>query len=275
MIFDINKQNDIPKILDKIEYTVEIVNNPIGTIFYIHSFMGTYQNKLSLREHYSNFNFYALNLPGQGRSIITKDDDIDLLHSLDILKSFINYFKLSNLIMIGHSLGGGMVAALNSILNNEQIKMNIFEAPANGIMGQNYQIISQLVPETIDDMKMIINKMYYDPQKIYGSRLQSLINYEYNIIRQKYLPLKKNVNYEITKRNGDIFDLGFSKINKPSIIIMGESDGILPTELMETHFKKISPNIEQKIISHAAHLVYYEQPEAFLKITDDFINKNK
>lgn len=275
MIFDITKQSDIPEILDKIEYTQEIVKNPLGTIFYIHSFMGTYQNKLSLRDHYSNFNFYALNLPGQGRSVITKDSDIDLFHSLDILKSFINYFQLSDLIMMGHSLGGGMVAALNSILESKQIKMNIFEAPANGVMEKNYQIISQLVPETIDDMRMIMNKMYYDPSKIYGSRLESLIKYEYNIIRQKYLPLKKNVNYEITKRNGNIFDLGFSKITKPSVIILGESDGILPTELMQEHFKKICPNIEQNIISHAAHLVYYEQPENFLKITDNFINKNK
>lgn len=275
MIFDISKQGDIPEILDKIEYTTELVNNPLGTIFYIHSFMGTYQNKLSLRDHYSNFNFYALNLPGQGRSIIKKDSDIDLLHSLDILKSFINYFKLNDLIMIGHSLGGGMVAALNSILDSRQIKMNIFEAPANGIMEKNYQIISQLVPDTIDDMRMIMNKMYYDPEKIYGSRLESLIKYEYNIIRQKYLPLKKNVNYEITKRNGNIFDLGFSKIIKPSIIILGEADGILPTELMQVHLKDINPNIEQNIVNQAAHLVYYEQPDNFLKITDDFINKNK
>lgn len=261
------------KLFEDIETIEDIVDQPKGTIFYLHSFMGNFQMKKSLRNYYHEYNFFAINLPGHGNSKVKSINETRIPYCINLVKSYIEKHSLHNLIMIGHSLGGGIIASLNKIIP-ERISLNIFEAPANGAMLDNINVIKRLVPNNIEDTKFIINNLYYDPIKTFGSRLDSIIKYEYEKSK-KFNIFKSNFEVEIVQQNTKIFDEGFKSIKIPSLVIIGEKDGILPKQLMINNFQKINNfNLELETILNASHAIYNEQKQTFLGLLDDFLKKN-
>ncbi|WP_033159661.1 alpha/beta fold hydrolase [Mycoplasmoides alvi] len=255
---------------NNLETIEDIVPSPIGTIFYVHSFMGNFQMKKSLRNYYRLYNFYAINLPGHGKSPIRSKEEIKVPYCINLIKEYIEYKKIDNLIMIGHSLGGGIIAALNNIIPNK-IKLNIFEAPANGVMLDNIKIVKKLISDEINDIEFIFRQLYYDPQKMFGCRLNWIIQQEYEK-NKKFKIFKENFELETVIKNTQIFDLGFKNIKKPSLIIIGEKDGILPMDLMINNIKQINNSyLQLKIIKNTAHAIYAEQKNIFLNMMDDFL----
>lgn len=266
------ENGNLPEILKGIEYLASPVEHAKGTIFYCHSFMGTYQYKHSLRKHYANYNYYALNLPGQGKSAYTNEKQFDLDYSIQVLLAFIDYFKLQDMIMIGHSRGGGIVAVLNELIG-EKIKMNILEAPASGAMLLNYDVIKVLIPNSISDAKVIVDALYYDAAKTLGSHYDGFIQKQFSEVSNEFGKFRHMLNKAAVIKDGKSFDNGYKKIIRPTLFILGEKDGILPPWQTVNHLKDLNPDFYFEIIPKAGHLVFHEQTNQFLQLSDAFIVK--
>ncbi|WP_027124152.1 alpha/beta fold hydrolase [Mycoplasmoides pirum] len=248
--------------------------NSKGTFFYLHSFMGNFQMKNSFFNYYKDYDIYAINLPGHGNSKLNNIEEIKVSYCINLVKKYIEDLNLKNLILFGHSLGGGIIAALNQLIP-ERIKLNIFEAPANSVMLENLEVIKKLIPNNINDTKFIIEQMYFDPIKTFGSRLNYVIESEYKRCIEKFKIFANNFKKETVIYNTTLFDNGFKNIKKPSLVILGEKDGILPTNLMLKHLSNMNNNhLKLFIVAKSGHAIYSEQKFEFLKLIDGFLNKN-
>lgn len=262
------------EILNQLETIENKVKNSKGIIFYAHSFTGNFQMKLELKNYFSNYDFYAINLPAHGNSPIISNEQIKISYSVKIMKKFIEENNLTEIIMIGHSMGGGIIAILNKLIP-ERIKCNIFEAPACGVMYLNNKVISKLIPDKLEDTKEIYSKLYYDPVKLFGNNLNKIIQNSYNTTKTIFSIYRPNFTKETLLKNSILYDEGFKSIKKPSLVILGENDGILPTNLMIEYFENINSKIKRVIVKKAAHAIFYEHKNKFIKIIDSYLQKLK
>lgn len=260
--------------LDKLEKITSTVNKPFGTILFLHSFMGKFQLRETMRNYYKEYNFYGINLPGHGESPITKTSDISIENFINLLKEFVESNNLEDIVLVSHSLGSGLAAILNTIFPN-RIKLNVFEAPACGVMQRNYDVIEKLIPSSIDDTKFILEKMYFDLSKTFGSTLNKVVKSSYEMSSKTFGEYKKIFTRQKVEEMGELFDNAYKQITAPSLVIMGQSDGILPTGLLSDHFKSMNNSkISQEIIPRSSHVVYFEQQKKFLVAMDRFLFEN-
>ncbi|WP_027120172.1 alpha/beta fold hydrolase [[Mycoplasma] testudinis] len=268
-----NSFKEMPEILKNLDFIADPVENSKGTILYCHSFMGSYQNKNQLRKHYNEYSYFAINLPGQGESPIQRPSDIELGYSMRIMLAFIDYFELNDIIMIGHSHGGGIIAKLNEIMP-EKIKLNILEAPASGATRYNYEIIKCLIPKTLDEAYLLMNALYCDPKSVFGSHYDLYIKEDFKQTEARFGVFRPLIKLETLIAEGDYFDGGYKSIKKPTLIILGAHDGILPPQQTISHIQKLNKRILFVVVPDCAHLIFHQQMNKFYALCDTFIKKH-
>lgn len=249
------------------------VKNPKGAIVYAHSFMGRFQQKDALMRHYADYDFYALNLPGHGSSPLVADVQAYPGYGLALVQCFIEFHDVKNAVFMGHSLGGGMVAALNSLMP-ERIALNIVETPACGVMRENAEIIGKLVPETPEDVDAVFKAMYADPEKTFHGHYEQAKKTAFSGTPSAYRAYAPTIKRPIIDMNGAVFDAGFAAAKAPTLVILGENDGIIPADKTKKHLAAVNPRLEFAVIKGAGHVPFHEQREAFLALTDAFIQKH-
>ncbi len=260
--------------LANIETYKRTVARPKGTVLYLHSFMGNFQMKNSLFNHLSDYDVYALNMPGHGKSPLEGEDKINMPRFVELAKEFAEGEDLNGIILIGHSLGGGIGAALNSLIPG-RVRLNVFEAPACGVMLQNADTVRRLVPKSLADSEFVMERMYSDPRQIFGNRLKAVIAQEYERCKETFAPFDKMFGQSEMVFNTRMFDSGFANIKRPTLVILGEADGILPTPLMREHLRAIgNPFIRVAEVPGAGHAVYSERKAAFLGLLEEFLDEN-
>lgn len=256
-----------------LETIVRKVPNSKGAIVYAHSFMGRFQQKESLLEHYADYDFFALNLPAHGNSPLISNVQAYPGYAIATLQAFVEHYDVKNAIFMGHSLGGGIVASLNSLIP-ERIALNILETPACGIMEKNINIISRLVPKNPSDVDLVFAAMYADPQKTFGTHYDAAKQTAFSVAKSRYAAYLPTIEQPFIQLNQAVFDAGFAAIKAPTLVILGEKDGIIPPTVTMEHLKQINPKLEFAIIANAGHVPFYEQKETFMQLTDDFIKKH-
>lgn len=255
------------------ETFVRRVKNPRGAIVYAHSFMGRFQHKEALAERYPDYDYFALNLPGHGASPLVADIQAQPGYGLCLLQSFLEFHDVRNAVMVGHSLGGGMIAALNGLIP-ERIALNVLETPACGIMRANAEIIGKLIPHGPADAETVFNAMYADAKKTFGSHYERAREMAFAASAAAYAAYAPTIKPPLINVNGDAFDAGFAAIRVPTLVILGEKDGIIPAEPTRAHLAKVNPRIEFAVVKNAGHVVYFEKRDEFLSLLDAFVNKH-
>ena len=61
------------------------------------------------------------------------------------------------------------------------------------------------------------------------------------------------------------------RVNAPTLIVWGDSDGIVTTQYGQAYAKLI-PGAQFKVIAKAGHLPHLEQPEEFIRTVVPFIS---
>ena len=252
---------------------IKVNNKDFDNLLYLHAFTGNWKNKQILFNKLNNVNFYCFNMPGHGNTKINNENEVNVKHYAELAIQFILDHDLNNIILFGHSMGGGiamMICNDNRIVN--RIKKIILEAPANNASKENFDLIKQLIPNTLKQMEMIGYELFYDPIKFFGNEnnFNRFIQNEFNrLSKQQYL---KNI---ITKESQDEFNqLSFNGIknnNIKTLLILGGEDKIIPyigtCKTFESH-----NNCQIVKIENAKHVPISEKFEICFNIIDDFIN---
>lgn len=256
-----------------IETIEDVVQNPKGTILYLHAFSGTYKNKVVLRHYLKDYNFYALNMPGHGNSKFKDESEIDYYFYKDLVVEYIKKNDLRDFILMGHSMGGGLSILINNIFK-DRIKKIILETPTNPKALADIKIIPKLIPDTYQEMQNVGNQLFYNPIKFFGNEAnyQRFLKREYeDLSNRKYLKklLQRNILEELS------FSIGkeVTNITAPTMVILGKYDEIVPAESGLVFFKKYISNAQIEILDNSKHVPVAEQWSIILPKILEFVSK--
>jgi len=230
----------------KIYYQVKN-NDSQRAIIFIHGSGGNshvWKDQLMLKVDY---NIYTLDLPSHSKS------DEFLEHSLElyvnVLRRFIEFFDLKDVILGGHSLGGAVIQSYYFNYPDD--------VTALILIGTGGRL--RVLPDTLEIVK---------------NNFPKFIEHMNDDLKNEYLKTAPNVCYDdlMICDGFDILDKTDS-INIPCLILVGEKDIMTPVKYSEFFHKKIK-NSELVIIDNAGHMVMIEKPKELNEAIETYINNN-
>lgn len=258
------------------------IGNGEQKIFFLHGFGASIKSWSPIIDQIdsSDLTIYLFDLKGFGLSSKPKDNKYSIRNQGEILKKFIKEKNLNNIILTGHSYGGGVALFLNSELINKEekiIKKTILidcaafnENIPFFIKLYRTPVINRLIslfpkkPGT----KYTLKKIFYDKSKVDNhlvnrymfSLKQKGMRYSFIKVAQQLIP----DNYIELANNIKIID-------NPVLIIWGKDDNIISYKIGEK-LNKLLTNSELKIIDNCGHIPHEEHPKIVLNLVQKFIN---
>lgn len=177
------------------------------------------------------------------------------------IESFVEYKKLSNLTLIGNSLGGH-VALIYTLHNQNKVdklaltgSSGLFENSMGGSYPKrgSYEYIKERVEYTFYDPKTATKELIDEVFEITTSIPKCM-----RIVAIAKSAQRHNMAKEI------------SKITIPTLLIWGLNDTITPP-MVAHEFNRLIPNSELKFIDKCGHAPMMEHPKKFNEIFEEFL----
>jgi pimeloyl-ACP methyl ester carboxylesterase len=230
----------------KIFYQVKD-NDSQRALIFIHGSGGNsdvWKEQLKLK---INYNIYTLDLPSHSKSDEFVEHSLELY--VDVLRKFIEYLDLKDVILGGHSLGGAVIQSYYFKYPND--------VTALFLIGTGGRL--RVLPDTLEIVK---------------SNFPKFIEGMDDDIKKEFIKTAPHVCYDdlMICDGFDILDKTES-INIPCLILVGKKDNMTPVKYSEFYHKKIK-NSELVIIDNAGHMVMIETPKELNEAIENYINNN-
>lgn len=208
------------------------------------------------------FTIYILDYPGFGNSSFP-NNDLTIYDYAEIIFKFINAKKLNNLIIIGHSFGGRIIAIIESQYNIK-IKKNILIDVA-GLKERNMLLaIKQTIYKLLKKLKFFLPKSL--KLKYQNYLFNKFASSDYKLLDKKISKTFQNIiKIDLLKY--------YQQINADTLIIWGVDDNITPIS-MGIKLNKIIKNSYLIKIPNTKHFPYLENPYLVSKIIFYYLKKD-
>lgn len=186
----------------------------------------------------------------------------------DFLDKFMSELKIEKASLVGNSLGGWVAGLMSVKYPNRVEKLILVDAaglePATIDFNQVYQLNNSTRDEVRANLKLIFaNPMFHNEafvDQFMTARVMTNDGYTINSI------------IESIKRKEDFLDKELGNIKKPTLIIWGRQDGLLPLSDGEKFNKGISGS-ELVIFDQCGHVPQFEKFPEFTKKVLEFLEK--
>lgn len=225
---------------------------------------------------------YAFDMLGFGQSDRPWPADTSIWGQADVLSYLIRDLKLTNIILVGHGLGGGVAQVLAARLVRQQIaalvlvdtvsylrtfadnwpltdmeKRRDFDAPQNTELDDLIKDLRATLPAATTKPKEFLKVIdeYIEPwnnehgKELLFQQIRNLIPYYLNAVASD-LPV----------------------LGKPTLIVWGEQDEQTPLKDAERLHRDI-PNSQLSIVPNAGHLSLFDNPDAVADALFNFIKE--
>ncbi|WP_183566259.1 alpha/beta fold hydrolase [Mucilaginibacter sp. SP1R1] len=178
---------------------------------------------------------------------------------------FIKFKQLSNITVLGNSLGGH-VALVYVLAHPENIKAMVL----TGSSGLYENAFGGSFPrrESIDFVREKVQYTFYDP----AMATDDLVNEIYKLINDRHSVVRLLAMAKSAIRHNMKKDL--HKMHIPVSLIWGKNDKITPPEVA-VEFNELLPDSELHWIDQCGHAPMMERPEEFNKLLKAFLDKIK
>ncbi|MCS4537077.1 alpha/beta hydrolase [Mycoplasma sp. CSL7475-4] len=256
----------------KIE-TLVLNNNKAKNILILHGYSSEfafYESIYSIFE--DEYNIYSLNMPSHGNS----DIDANYMSNdifADITLKFIEHHNLQNLVIIGHSMGGGIAMDVAWKLD-QRVNKVILLGPSNRTMLAYNHHWPLFFPRNIEQYKKLLPILYYKTDLILNDteRMQKIAEYFADENMQKRLDVIYAFGKQMPlEKNQAKVDEGIKMCHVPIILINGDHDGIVHVQNCEQHYKRLNPNVASFVIKDSGHCMWFDNFVEFIKILKNTI----
>lgn len=249
-------------------------------VIFIHGFGGaSYSWRFIYKTYTESYKVILIDLKGFGFSDKPRENKYSISDQADIIESFIINKNLSNIILVGHSMGGAV--ALFTYLN-----MNKDINRLKGLILIDSAGYDQRLPNFINLLRIpIVNSLslsftpsefavksvlrlsFYDKNKITDEMIesyaffQSLPGAHYALIKTAEQIIPEDVDNVIKK---------FMQIKVPVLLIWGQNDDIIPLQYGHKMNSDI-PHSRLKVISECGHIPHEEKPNEVLYEINQFL----
>lgn len=218
----------------------------------------TWKFQLDLFRKEADFNFIVPDLPGHGES------DGDGFRSVggykEFIKEFVGALGLNDLILVGHSMGGG-VAMLFALEHGEELRacvlvdtgarMRVAEETLKAVRN-NYQLFCDISPTRAFAEN--------SPEGLKKEFREGLLNTSQDVCYRDLIACDE---FDITER--------VSGIDVPTLIVSGSEDILTPVKYGEYLNNRIKGS-SLIVIEKAGHFVMQERPQEFNRALVNFIS---
>ncbi|WP_185873846.1 alpha/beta fold hydrolase [Blattabacterium cuenoti] len=245
-------------------------------ILVFHGLFGNGDNWISFAKKFSkNYQVHLVDIRNHGNSFSSKEMNYDLI-SKDILK-YINHYKLKNIIMLGHSMGGKAVMHFSLsyplipkkiiivdisprayLLNNNKNIIQILKNVNFNIINTRKDLNNFLKP-FIKDIK--IRSFFSKSTFIKKNGKLAFRFFLFGIEKNYFHLIQEKINYSNTYNHPILFLRG-----KNSNYILNKDYSLI---------KKFFPKAEIIIIKKSSHWIHIDNPIDFYKVIDNFLTLNK
>ena len=232
------------------------------TLLLLHGLMGALSNWEKVVEEFSaNYRVILPVLPIYDLPLLTTG-----VRSLSkFIHKFIKFKKLSNVILLGNSLGGH-VGLIYVLAHPGYVKALVL----TGSSGLYENAFGGSFPkrESIDFVREKVQYTFYDPAIATDELVNDVfktINDRHKVIRILAMAksaIRHNMNKELRK------------ITMPVCLIWGRNDKITPPEVA-VEFNEMLPNAELHWVDQCGHAPMMERPAEFNQYLGAFLNKIK
>ncbi|HAH22325.1 MAG TPA: alpha/beta hydrolase [Prolixibacteraceae bacterium] len=254
----------------------------------VHGLYGSSDNWLTVAKKLSvRYKVYMIDQRNHGRSPNSGEHTYELLK--EDLAAFFDQQKIDKAIVIGHSMGGktAMYFAADYperveklvvvdiapkdyfLLNDESqyyLHKNILQAMLDidfGRMESRKDIENYLIErvDSISIVQFLLKSVHRNKEsQLFEWRLNAKVLYD-------------NLDEIISGVNAKWFEDRLPIFNYPVLFIKGEnSNYILPEDYPS--IRRIYPEAIIRVIPHSGHWLHAEQPQLFMEVLEEFLNKN-
>ena len=198
-------------------------------------------------------------------SIPTKTDSLDFL--LDYVSRFITFKNLSNINILGNSLGGHL-AQMFVLDHSAKVKSMILTGSSglfeNGGLGSN----TFLKRGDRDFVQMKTEGTFYDP----NTATQEMVDEVFDAINDRHKAIRLILTAKSAMRHN--LENKLQKIKTRSLLIWGKQDEITPPFVAEK-FNELLTNSKLVFLDKCGHAPMMEQPVAFNDALAGFFSESK
>jgi pimeloyl-ACP methyl ester carboxylesterase len=242
----------------------------VGTgepLLYLHGFSGLMAENPFLEELGRNFQVIAPHLPGFGESTGAELID-DVIDAALFYHALMDELKIPTANIVGHSMGA-MLACEVAALDVHRAKKLVLAAPM-GLWLDDYPMPDLYATQQFELPQLL----YHDPKSpmaqamMSSSTLPSLLgSMSGNIENTKRFGMASKFLYPIPYRG---LRKRAYRISSPTLVLMGESDRLVPRPYGKA-FTSIIRNSREQVIAKAGHMMMYEQQADFCKAVAEFL----
>ncbi len=267
---------------DKFDYKlISATKEKKGIILFIHGFCVSY-TYFVCADQFPEYDVYLLNLPGHSQKNKLPNDKkvykkaLKFSNIVNYVVDFINAFDLSNVNLIGHSMGGAIASLVENKVRNK-IRKIVLISPMN--LTSIYRALVFLryfFPKNMDEKMLLLTYLYYNivnfakDSKWNDKNKQQLEFQLENWNQMSYLGKKQMGNLNVLS---SIWKAQ-KRIEVPMLLCLGVADGIIPFKMTKKLFsKQHKNNIEIVEFNNSAHLCFEEETDKFVSEVTKFLNK--
>ncbi len=231
----------------------------------LHGFLGMSDNWKTLGNKFAeNFEVHLIDQRNHGRSFHSNEFSYELM-AID-LKKYIDFHKLENCILLGHSMGGK--TAMQFVLTYPNLVEKLIVADiAPKIYPAHHQYILKALSEVdfkkVTSRKEIENvlKQYIKEQGVIQFLLKNVYRIPNGYAYRFNLPVLKEKYDEVVKT----FNLK-NTFNKPVLFLKGGNSNYIDEADLAT-IQQNFPQVKIETIVGAGHWLHAEQPQEFYEKT--------
>ena len=253
-------------------------NKGTPNIVFVHGYAANRNSNFLFEQRNHKYNYYTFNLPGswEEKKKFTKKDLKIKLHIKLIIK-FLEENNLTNVILIGHSLGGSLAAMVyNKIKDDNRISkivlvspLNITSIPkiitkVNAFFPKNYKGLVKLHKIAFAQPEIIIPKL--DARYDFTRKYWYFIN-----INNQYI---KDIQWELMKPSLFVqIEKAYASIEIPTLLIVGTKDKLVDANNSVIHLKHRIKNLTVVKMDNVGHGLFAENEELYYKSIIKFIEE--
>lgn len=229
----------------------------------------------------SGLHTVAIDLPGFGASDKPEEMNYTIEKFADTIVKFMHEIKIAEdngiekTSIVGHSLGG-YIAAQVAIENIDLIEKMIL-IDSSGMLKEPTPILKQYLEVAMNptkgEVRAIFEKMVANPWRIPDTVVDEFI------IRMSSRGAKHA--FESALKNSANTQIGLDRLklignyNIPTLIIWGEKDQVIPTEVHYKVFADAIKNSNATIINDAGHAPFSEKPAIVCELLRRFLVRSR
>ncbi|MFA6027577.1 MAG: alpha/beta hydrolase [Patescibacteria group bacterium] len=238
-----------------IYYKANAIKKDRPTLLFVHGLSGSSSAFLPYEKKFKEkYNVVSLDLRGHGKSIKhNKYEEYTLSKFANDINDLIEYLKLENIILIGHSFGALIVLEFLSSYQNK-IKAVVFLSP-------NYAVQKRKIAQVIKPFLAVTSIMKYLP---FSYEIKGQVDYsfyentgDWNLrrsiadIRNTSLPVYLYCTRQAYSFNKERL---LGEITVPTLIVHGKKDTIFPAQYSMEMAEKIKKS-KLVLLDNADHIV--------------------